>query len=422
MLAGFKEIDYTPLEGFMPGEYDPYYARGARLPLQANAGAFTSGDETVILVAMDHLHLVTEYSIDIRNRISEATGVPFVNVWLVASHTHTGVNTGKRSMKTPPEPEVARIVALRTVNAAVDAFQNQKEVTLSYGATEERRYSFCRTPIEIEGEKDLSGVDYSVQIMKVEQEGKIAAIMVNYANHPDCHRGYERNKYSPDYPGYMREALKNKYGRDVVVLFFNGCCGDVNDRAPDGSDKMKHRRDGVCPPQIIGEGLAESIINVFDSLKPYDGEDVVKARNSIITTNARQLTDAQREEAYRLKAKSENEYLNCFELETMKRYLSGIEYTPETVDVEIGAMRVGPWSMVSLPAEVFTIIGKMIKKRSPYDTTIVSELTNGCYGYIVPDGLDMSKTYEGSFGAGECGEGTATAIIEVSAKMLDEMK
>lgn len=434
--AGFKEIDYTPIEGFMPGEYDPYYARGARLPLQANAGAFTNGEESVILIAMDHVELELNFANDIRNRISEATGVPFQNILLAASHTHTGANMGVVSMGTPAEPEIARILALRTVKAGIAAFENQKEVTLSYGATEEKRYSFCRNWVLKDGrlvtnpgynrtdlDHPLTDPDHSIQIMKVEQDGKIVAILVNYANHPDCHRGYERDKFSPDYPGYMREALKNAYGRDVVVLFFNGCCGDTSDRDfENGTDRTTHRRDGVCPPQIIGEGLAESIGKIFNSLTVYDGEDVIKAQNRIITVKHRQLTDEQREEAYALQKKSEVEYLDCYDLETMKRYLAGIEHTPETVDIEIGAIRVGPWAIVSIPAEVYTVIGNTIKKISPYENTIISELSNGCYGYIVPDDGDMSSTYEGGFGAGDCGEGTATAVIENAKQMLDQMK
>ena len=55
MKAGFKQIDFTPLEGFMPGEGLPFWARGeARCPLYANAAAF-GGEENVILVSVDAL-------------------------------------------------------------------------------------------------------------------------------------------------------------------------------------------------------------------------------------------------------------------------------------------------------------------------------------------------------------------------------
>jgi len=28
MKAGFAEVEYTPIKGFMPGEFDAYYAKG----------------------------------------------------------------------------------------------------------------------------------------------------------------------------------------------------------------------------------------------------------------------------------------------------------------------------------------------------------------------------------------------------------
>ena len=47
MKAGFAQIDFTPLEGFMPGEGLPFWARGeARCPLFASAAAFAGEKET----------------------------------------------------------------------------------------------------------------------------------------------------------------------------------------------------------------------------------------------------------------------------------------------------------------------------------------------------------------------------------------
>ena len=92
MKAGFSQIDFTPLEGFMPGEGLPFWARGtARCPLYANAAAF-AGEETVILISVDALHFATERASDLRARISEKTGVPFKNILIAATHTHTGAS------------------------------------------------------------------------------------------------------------------------------------------------------------------------------------------------------------------------------------------------------------------------------------------------------------------------------------------
>lgn len=438
LKAGFKEIDYTPIEGYMPGEYDPYYARGSHLPLQANAAAFSDGESSVILIAIDLLLIKSEYGNGIRSRISEATGVPAQNIIIACSHTHTGANITRSESgegTTPGEPEVTKIIADRIVKAGIEAFSDLKEISISYGTTEERRYSFCRDWVLKDGSvvttpgydrDDLSHQlvqpDYSIEVMRVEQNGKVVAIMVNYANHPDCHRGYERNKFSPDYPGFMREALKNKYGRDVVVLFFNGACGDINDRDHEhGTDRTGHRRDGVCPPQIIGEALAEDIAKIFDSLTHYEADEKISTRSRMVTVKHRQMNQSEIDRANELKKKSETEYLNCYELVTLRRFMKGMEGVPDTAELEVLALKVGPWAIVTIVAEVYTIIGRTIKENSPFEHTIISELTNGSCGYLVVDGEGIANTYEGGFGSGDAGEGSADTVIKNAVEMLNEI-
>ena len=438
LKAGFKEIEYTPLEGFMPGEFDPYYARGARLPLQANAAALSDGENSVILIAIDLLLIPEDYGNDIRGRISAATGVPTQNIIIACSHTHTGANITRSELgdgTTPAEPEVTRIIADRITAAGIEAFGELKEISISYGTTEERRYSFCRDWVLKDGSvvttpgydrDDLSHQlvqpDYSIEVMKVEQEGKVVAIMVNYANHPDCHRGHERNKFSPDYPGFMREALKNRYGREVVVLFFNGACGDINDRDHEkGTDRTGHRRDGVCPPQIIGEALAEDIAKIFDSLTPYEADEKITTRKRTITVKHRQMTQKDIERGEALKKKAETEYLNCYEMAALRSFNRGSKGVPETASMNIFALKIGPWAIVATVAEVYTIIGREIKERSPFAHTIISELTNGSCGYLVPDTDGISNTYEGGFASGRAGEGSARAVIDNAVLMLNEI-
>ena len=59
MKAGFAQVDFTPLYGFMPGEFQGYFAQGAHLPLCANTGAFGEGENTVILIAADYMQFPT---------------------------------------------------------------------------------------------------------------------------------------------------------------------------------------------------------------------------------------------------------------------------------------------------------------------------------------------------------------------------
>ena len=127
MRAGFAEVEYTPKQGFMPGEVDAFFAKGAYTPLQANAAAFENNGETVILVSADHLLFYTGYSDLIRKGISDATGVPMKNVLLAATHTHTGPSYDRSCWKSPAEPEIGQVVANRIIKAGTEAFENMKD-------------------------------------------------------------------------------------------------------------------------------------------------------------------------------------------------------------------------------------------------------------------------------------------------------
>ena len=67
MLAGFAEIEITPKEGYMPGEFGPQWAsEGSIGGLYANAAAFTSGEESLIFLSVDILLVFQKFVYSIR--------------------------------------------------------------------------------------------------------------------------------------------------------------------------------------------------------------------------------------------------------------------------------------------------------------------------------------------------------------------
>ena len=50
-------------------------------------------------------------------------------------------------------------------------------------------------------------------------------MIVNYSLHVDVTSG---NKISSDFPGYMADNLKKIYGEDLVTLYIQGACGNIN--------------------------------------------------------------------------------------------------------------------------------------------------------------------------------------------------
>ena len=219
MKAGFAEIDFTPLEGFMPGEGVPYWARGAaRCPLFANAAAFSNGNQTVILISVDQLLFEIDYANDIRSRISAATGVPTSHVLLAATHTHTGASFHSECDGVAPDMEIANYTDDCVVKVAVQAFENMADgYAIGTAKGTENRMSFNRDCVMDDGRiisiagkiyrehivGYLGEVDYDVHVMRVDNaEGEVAAFIVNYANHPD-NDNTKRTHFSSDFPGYQ---------------------------------------------------------------------------------------------------------------------------------------------------------------------------------------------------------------------------
>lgn len=96
---------------------------------------------------------------------------------------------------------------------------------------------------------------------------------------------------------------------------------------------------------------------------------------------------------------------------------------PDTVELEIHTIQIGPWAIVGLPGEIYSEIGKRIKAVSPYPHTIIVELANATNGYISPDHIVTSETYEAKISKYNAftGLGTADVLVNGSLKMLGEM-
>ena len=72
LQAGFARVDITPPLGTpMAGYFHKRCAKGVLDPLYANAVAITSGEETVILIALDALGIQESYTDTVRAAIEE---------------------------------------------------------------------------------------------------------------------------------------------------------------------------------------------------------------------------------------------------------------------------------------------------------------------------------------------------------------
>jgi hypothetical protein len=88
----------------------------------------------------------------------------------------------------------------------------------------------------------------------------------------------------------------------------------------------------------------------------------------------------------------------------------------------VQALRIGDVAFVGVPAELFTMLGQDIKRRSPFRYTYVAELANDWIGYL-PDRkafeLGGYQTWTGLHSYAD--PGTGEAVVEEAVRLLHEL-
>lgn len=437
LKAGFMEVDYTPEEGWMPGQIERHYAKGVRTPIMAHAAVIESGANMAVLISLDILFVSQNFTDGLRRRISERIGVPGEYIFIAATHTHTGCGTDVDCWGTPADAEMAARVQEAAFDAAVIAWENRVVCRMGVGTGFDARFNFCRDWFTTDGTikfnpsmknpeklvRPYAAVDHTVNVIRFDDmAGRPLCFVVNYANHLDTNN--RRDAFSADYAGFMRLALRREYG-DVAVLFLNGCCGNVNhyDFAT-GSHLTGHCREGVLPSEEIGNGLAETVEGITPAILTETKTVHIQSRIRSYMTSRRLATEKNKAWAREWQATREAR-LAAGEKQDLRKdilaelYLCDESKLAKTVDLDIQVMQLGPIVLVGLPGEVYSDVGLKIKALSPFPNTVVVELVGGHKGYITPEIIQRSGCYEGTYSnIAFAGPETPDMLVEGAVQML----
>ncbi len=438
LRIGFSEFDITPPVGkLIPGGFTPCLtSEPARGKLLATAAAFSADGNDLIFVSADTLSLHVSTADRIRNRISDATGVPFDRILVAATHTHTGGACDYQLWLCPPDLEVASLTEEGIVSAAVTAYNNMSDAKIGTGKGEETRYSFCRDIRLIDGSikmnpnrahpelmvAPIDTPDYSVGVMRIDSvDGEVRGFIVNYANHPDCHNKHKKS-FSADFPGALRRGLKRVYGEDIFVLFFNGTAGDINCIDwMNGTDRSYYTGNKNAP-EAIGAGLTSTVVEINANIDANNPAPEIAAISKNVVLKRRYKSEADYKWALEI-AKDMDSH-NAMDRAFATEYLESDDDVSPEIDFEIHTIRLGDWAIVGLPSEIFTDIGRRIKTASPFENTLIFELANGTHGYIATKIVHESTAYESKVSkVNACtASDSADRIVEAALAQLKELK
>jgi hypothetical protein len=352
----------------------------------AKAVVLGEGSDRIALIACDLLAITEEISIPVRRRVAAETGIPGERVMVCATHTHTGpeLRAGRPIKR---NEEYMAGLPDRIAEAAIAAAASQKPACVCIGHDHEEglafnrrfRYADASEQFGMRGD-DVVGVagptdpELGVIAFRESPEAKPFAVIVNYSIHIDVTGG---NKISADFPAVMTKVLRGVYGEDVIVLYVQGACGNIN-HCPYGKDWPWPTK-GVWKSEQIGRALGGKAITIIEKALP-SASHVADAAREILSVPRFPLDDLVEERVAKARAGEGQGLTNAVD----KRLLELVgQHDPDGRDPrEVQALRIGDAVICGAPGEYFVEWGLEIKKWSPFPYTFIAELANDWVGYI----------------------------------------
>lgn len=423
LQAGFCRKDITPRPGMSLGVFHRPPVTEIVTPLEISASVWLQGDTKVAVVGVDiavlpdsvlkrpleklrNEHGFTEV---ICGASHDHSAGPVINHWLPMSEEEFAniedltpeVRSGGLSQcfRLCPEElkladaslngEYLELLEVRLVEAVLTAETNLEEVSLVVNKGTVRDVAYSRRirmrqgvvqSMPGKGNPDslefADEIDHEVVTAAAKtRDGRVVGVIVNYGCHATVAGG---GAFSGDWPYYLRRTVANEFGPDVVTVFLNGCCGDVGQV---NYLNMDPGRSGDAWARILGRRVGFTAIDALDTATDA-GCNTVRSASEILGLDYREPGEKNWAWAVRT--------ANDLSIPAPQRWwATGVvlwtwyaRLHPEKVCCPLHAIQLGPLAISTNPVEAFSRIGRDIKAESPFEFTMVSELTNGYLGYV----------------------------------------
>jgi len=344
--------------------------------------------DTLIWASFDLIFVDLELSTKIRLALSEKYHVPFENITIGATHTHTGPEISEHN--TFGMDEVKAVPGYREFlfNQCVKAVDSCYEK----GFVEVKPYI---QKLEIDGVygnrngKDKMA-DKSVTLLKFKDEqGNIMAGCVNLSCHATVNDPYS-TEITGDIFGYIGRGIEERWG--VSPLMMQGASGDMGNRQyrQDSSIAEVERVANAILKQIDDTTAPEEEVNFnqvkVDIYQYYDEFDKDEA-----TINEMKLDIAADEKELKRETNPDQRRLLVCGLAFMRQQVNETHVKNEFT---CSIIRLGDLEICQIPAELFSCFGLQIKAASKAKYSFIWGYANDDAGYLVEED-EYDKCYEG---------------------------
>ena len=393
MKAGAAERDVTPAVGTVInhppresiGVHDPLFVRA--LLLDDEAGT------TVGILCCDLIGAGFEVAEEVGERLRVELGIE--HLLLNCSHPHSSVGLGPRSREGDEITDAAKWndgVHDAIMEMFTEARDSAVPVTLKAGRAP-AQVGFNRRVVKEDGfvtmgpNREAPAVPWvNVLVAEAKDSGSPVALIFQHTAHPvivpdtSC-------LISADYPGAAVARIHEELGDDVVALFGQGCCGNIN-----GYPLRTTHENADKAGRELGDAalkaMAEAVPIKADKIEFRVAHSTLPAHELPTMALWQQVVD-HLTAAY---DKHDNPWLpedvyrgRMRGLEDLKGFIERGE-SPPPWRMDVYALMLGnEWALTAMPNEMFCQYELWVDEAAPFQRTMTFGYTNGGAGYIAVD-------------------------------------
>lgn len=389
-------------------------------------------DRTILLLTEDMQHVTASFAEPAIQGIVEVTGIPFEDIILCATHTHS---VPTQNLKFPGVEAFYPIYKEAFKKAALEAMADRSPAQMLTGVTHADGYvnprhyvlddgSLMGSAYGVQSDKRIVRHTYpgdtTIQLVRFDREEKKSILLMNLGSHATFNGNSSKLDVSADFPSPLRAYIEAN--SDCQVAYFLGAGGD---QTPQSRFKaIAHGLNYIGYGEKIGSFVLEAqrfmqpakpgklqlkhMIHVGQcnraGLERLD--DAEKVTEIMITEGVAAATPVAKELGF----------ASIYEA----RAIYGRSKLPETQDVELAALSIGEVSFIFGSFEMFSDTGRYIREHSPFYMTFIATQALNTHSYIPSDIAFEIGCYEAY--ASQFQQGTAKLIADTYIETLKEMK
>lgn len=437
--VGFGRADITP-KGSVPmasyGNALQRMSEGWYSNLYINVLAIDDGENTLLLMTIDHSWFSNVLANPIKAKITQEYGIPADYILMQGTHTHAGPEVGETSVKAMADNNTLTIE--RSVEAVGEALEDLKPAEIYVGSVMTEGMNFVRRYIMDDGSilgdnyagtgttivRHETEADGEAQLMKFVREGGEDILIVNFQAHP--HLEGKSLNLSAQTPGAIRDAVEEQFGNKCI--YWQGASGNLNTTSRISEEnKFEASNAGRI---AYGEAMANYIATVYDSMEQVaSGPIQVVSQNAVcrvnhsedhlvpVATSINNIWASTGSSSKAMEGAAEYGIKSVYHAGAILKKAA----LPETGEIPLVAFSFGDVSGIVVPYEMFDTSGMQIKSGTPFAKTFIFGYANpGSYSYM-PDAAAYEKIgYEGTMCRYEVG--TAEQLVSEYLGMLEELK